>query len=67
MKITAYHGNYHKYGTAFVNTNAEAEKAVNRFYNDRRIRWNGTVLYKIDDSEFLTYSEARVFLGYPAR
>ena len=66
MKITAYHGNYHKYETVFVKTNAEAEKVVNRLFNDRRIRWSGTILYKIDDSDFLTYSEARILLGYSA-
>lgn len=63
MKITAYYGNYRKYGFALANTNKEAEQELNRLYHKAGFS-KGTPLFKIDNSKLMVYNEARLALGF---
>jgi len=65
MKITAYHGNYRKYDVKETDSKKEVEKFLNRCFNNHAYYQKNTSLYfKIDDSDFLLYNEARIYLGF---
>lgn len=67
MKIIAYHGNYRKYAIKETNSNKKAEEFLNRCFNNHcYYQKNSSLYFKIDNSEYLLYNEARIALGFEA-